>query len=84
MIFFKKKFDFFAGEIIFIPHNFLGFYMDKKLRELKRALDNLSSSYEEVPHYGGYVYSHHSKNNLDREIARRIEIALKKKGVVVR
>jgi hypothetical protein len=58
--------------------------MDKKLRELKRALDNLSSSYEEVPHYGGYVYSHHSKNNLDREIARRIEIALKKKGVVVR
>ena len=49
--------------------------MDKKLRTLKRALDNLSRTYEEIPNYGGYVYSHHSKNNLDCEIARRIEIA---------
>lgn len=58
--------------------------MDKKLRTLKRALDNLSRTYEEIPNYGGYVYSHHSKNNLDCEIARRIEIALKKKGVIIK
>lgn len=58
--------------------------MDKKLRTLKITLDNLSRTYEEIPNYGGYVYSLHSKNNLDCEIARRIEIALKKKGIIIK
>ena len=53
--------------------------MDKGLRQLKKALDNFAKSYTEIPDYGGYVMSHDKVNSLDREIARRIEIALAKK-----
>jgi hypothetical protein len=58
--------------------------MNKSLRQLKKSLDNLALYYNEIPYYGGCVMSQVKDNKLDLEIARRIEVALKKKGVVVK
>lgn len=53
--------------------------MDKKVRALKKALDQFVADYYELPHYGGYNIGANSVSDLDREIARRIKIALEKK-----
>ena len=46
--------------------------MDKKVRALKKALDQFVADYCELPHYGGYNIGANSVSDLDREIARRI------------
>ena len=53
--------------------------MDKKVRALKKALDQFVADYYELPHYGGYNIGANSVSDLDREIPRRIKIALEKK-----
>ena len=53
--------------------------MDKKVRALKKALDQFVADYYELPHYGGYNIGANLVSDLDREIARRIKIALEKK-----
>ena len=53
--------------------------MDKKVRDLKKSLDQFVTEYYELPHYGGYNIGANSISDLDREIARRIKIALEKK-----
>lgn len=53
--------------------------MKKNLRELKKSLDKFVSDYHEEVSYGGFNIGASSKADLDREIARRILIALEKK-----
>lgn len=53
--------------------------MDKRVRDLKKSLDQFVTEYYELPHYGGYNIGANSISDLDREIARRIKIALERK-----